>query len=263
MRTPRFFAAAALLTAAVPRAAAAQVDSLAVPAEGAWSYTGPTGPAFWASRLHYTECAGTRQSPVNLPADPTSDPLPVTLSYSSASPARLVNTGHTVELILDKPPTPATLTVADTTFTLREVHFHVPSEHTVQGRRYAAEIHAVHLSGQAGAVLTTFIAEGGRNRAWDAVIEAMPGNRGDENRIASIDLTALLELEEFTREDRYSYAGSLTTPACTPNIRFLIRAEPIALSVEQIEAFASAFARNARPRSSQPTPITLHRGERP
>jgi carbonic anhydrase len=267
MRTPHFLAAATLLVAATPHTAAAQADSANVPVAGGWSYTGPTGPAFWASRLGYAECAGTRQSPVNLPADPTSDPLPVTLNYPAVSLARLVNTGHTVDLILVRPPAPppppppATLTVADTTFTLREVHFHVPSEHTVQGRRFAAEIHAVHLSGEAGAVLTTFIVVGGHNRAWEAVIEGMPGNRLDENQIGAIDLTALLALQNLRQEELYSYAGSLTTPACTPSIRFLIRARPIALSVEQIEALASAFARNARPRSPRTTtPITLHRG---
>ncbi|HEU4884992.1 MAG TPA: carbonic anhydrase family protein [Longimicrobium sp.] len=263
MRTPPLLAAAALFAAAAPHAAAAQPDSIDVAAVGSWSYTGPTGPAFWASRLGYAECAGPRQSPVNLPADPTSDPLPVTLNYPATSPAVLVNTGHTVDLILEKPPTPATLTVADTTFTLREVHFHVPSEHTVQGQRFAGEIHAVHLYGGAGAVLTTFIVVGGRNRAWDDVIAAMPGNRLDKNEVGAIDLTAFMALQNLRQEELYSYAGSLTTPACTPNIRFLIRARPIALSVEQIEALASAFARNVRPRSTQPTPITLHRGARP
>jgi carbonic anhydrase len=262
MRTPRLLAAAALFAAAAPHAAAAQSDSTRAATAGTWSYTGPTGPDFWAAApLGYTECAGTRQSPVNLPAGHTSGPLPVTLSYPASNPARLRNTGHTVDLVLVDPPAPVTLTVADSTFTFREVHFHVPAEHTVRGRRYAAEIHAVHILGNEGAVLTTFITEGAHNPAWDAVIAGMPGNRGDDNPIGPVDLTALLGLQNFARESRYSYAGSLTTPLCSPGIHFLIRPRPIVLSAEQIQALASAFARNARPLHEVFTPVTLHRGE--
>lgn len=257
MRTPHFCVAAALFAAVAPHAAAAQPDPIDVAAAGAWSYTGPTGPAFWASRLGYLECAGTRQSPVNLPAGHTTDPLPVTLNYPAGNPGRLLNTGHTVDLFLQNP---ATLTVADTTFTFREVHFHVPAEHTVQGRRYAAEIHAVHLFGGAGAVLTTFVTEGGHNSDWDAVIAAMPGNKGDDNPIGPTSLMTLLAVQNLRQESLYSYAGSLTTPACTPGIRFLVRTRLLTLSPDQIEAIASAFARNVRPLNPATTPITLHRG---
>jgi carbonic anhydrase len=155
---------------------------------------------------------------------------------------------------------PATLTVADSTFTFREIHFHVPAEHTVQGRRYAAEIHTVHILGNEGAVLTTFITEGAHNSAWDAVIAGMPGNKGDENSIGPTNLMTLLALQNLRQESLYSYAGSLTTPACSPGIHFLVRTRPLTLSPDQIEALASAFARNVRPLNPATTPITLHRG---
>lgn len=258
MRTPHLLAAAALVAAAVPHAAAAQPDPIDVAAEGAWSYTGPTGPAFWATRFDYPDCAGDRQSPVDLPAGIPGPPLPVTLDYPAGNPARLVNTGHSVYLYLDNP---ASLRVADTTFDFSDIHFHVPAEHLVQGTRYAAEIHAVHQQGDDDrAVLTTFVTEGPHNGAWDVLIAALPGNKGDRNPIGATDLTTLLALGGLAREPLYSYAGSLTTPECTPNVRFLVRQRPIALSRRQIEALAAAFARNVRPVFPVTTPVVLHRG---
>lgn len=257
MRIPPILAAAAVLAAAAPHAVAAQADSIGIAAPGKWSYTGPTGPGFWASPLGFRECAGRRQSPVDLRAWAQGDPLRVTVDYPALDSARLVNTGHTVDLILD---TRATLRVADSTFVLREVHFHLPAEHLVRGERHAAELHAVHLSETGAVVLTTFVREARQdNRAWDQVIAHMPGNRGDTIRAAGIDLTALLALADIESEAMFSYDGSLTTPPCSPSVRFLIRRAVIGLSRPQIEALASAFARNARPVHQVTTPVILHR----
>lgn len=262
MRTPHFCVAAALFAVAAPHAAAAQPESIDVAAVGAWSYTGPTGPAFWASRFPYPQCVGgvgSRQSPVDLVATTNAPPLPVTLNYPAGNPAKLVNTGHSVYLYLTNQ---ASLRVADTTFGFSDIHFHVPAEHLVQGTRYAAEIHSVHQHGSNGnrAVLTTFIAEGPHNSAWNLLIAALPGNKGDTISIAPPNLTTLLSLGGLASEPMYSYAGSLTTPECTRNVRFLVRQRPITLSRPQIEALAAAFARNVRPLFPAPSPVVLHRG---
>ncbi|HYR07802.1 MAG TPA: carbonic anhydrase family protein [Longimicrobium sp.] len=264
MRTLHALAAAALFAAAAPHAAAAQAESIDVAAVGAWSYTGPTGPAFWGlPRFSYPECrggAGSRQSPVNLVATSHAPPLPVTLNYPAGNPARLENTGHSVYLFLTNL---ASLQVADTTFDFRDIHFHVPAEHLVNGTRYAAEIHSVHQQGNGNrAVLTTFVTEGPPNAAWNALIAALPGNKGDTISIGPTNLTTLLSLGGLAREQMYSYAGSLTTPACTRNVRFLVRQRPINLSRQQIEALAAAFARNVRPVFPVTTPVILHRGVR-
>lgn len=256
MRFSYLFAAAALLTAAAPCAAGAQVESIDQAAAGKWSYAGPTGPAFWATTLRHRECAGPRQSPVDLPNVPLSAPLNIRVAYPRANDARLVNTGHTVNLYLREA---ATLEVADTIFDYKESHFHVPAEHLVHGRRHAAEIHSVHQQGDGSrAVLTTFIAEGEHNDHWHSLVNGLPGNRDDQNPIGVIDLVAMLAVDGLAGERIYSYAGSLTTPECTPNVRFLIRERTITLSRQQIDALASAFARNVRPVFSVSTPVTLH-----
>jgi|GEM_PF-2958083 len=259
MRTPYALAATALLAAACSLPAAAPETTVEPAAAGGWSYAGPTAPAFWSS-LGYPQCTGPRQSPVNLPALPFAAPLRVSVTYPVTYPGHLANNGHTVGLLL--PNTTAALHVADSTFTFKEMHFHVPAEHTVQGGRAAAEIHTVHTErGGDAAVLTTFVRAGDHNPAWEALIANLPGNKDDSHPLSSVNLTALLGLQHLPREAVYSYAGSLTTPECTPRVHFIIRQEPIVLSTAQIEALASAFPRNVRPVQTGTTSrIILHRG---
>lgn len=248
MHTLRFFAASLLLAAAAAVPAAAQPEE-SVMAPGPWSYAGPTGPRFWTG-LGFPNCGGPRQSPINLPPAPWTY-RGVRVDYAP-NPGTLANNGHTVTLKLTDS---ATLTVADTAFAFREVHFHVPAEHTVRGRRHAAEIHTVHQLGEGNrAVLTTFVREGAQNnRAWDRLIDSLPGNKGDVRAIGRVNLRELLSLENLANERMYTYAGSLTTPSCDPNVRFLIRERTITLSRAQLDDLASAMPRNVRPVQVSPS----------
>lgn len=262
MRIPHQLAAAALLALACTQPAAAQQETLDY-AAGRWSYAGPNGPAFWSTLdLRYHECGQRqgRQSPVNLPAGSPAPYLSVEVDYP-ASAGILVNSGHGVDLLLPRPPDTMTLTVADSTFNFREVHFHVPAEHTVQGRRYDAEIHTVHQQGGGNrVVLATFVQEGTPNPGWFTLIDSLPGNVGDTIPVGVVDLNALLSLRALPSERLYDYGGSLTTPPCTSNVRFLIRQRPIVLSRDQIEALSSAMVRNVRPVQTHTHPVVrLHR----
>ena len=240
MRIFRFIAASLLLAATAATPSAAQPESEMAP--GPWSYAGPTAPRFWAG-LGFPACNGPRQSPIDLPVPPWAHRR--VRVDSALNPGRLANNGHTVTLLLTDS---TTLTVADTSFAFREIHFHVPAEHTVRGRRHAAEIHTVYQLGLGNrAVLTTFVREGSHNPAWNTLIDSLPGNKGDVRGMGRVNLTELLALQNLNTERMYSYAGSLTTPSCDPNVRFLIRERTITLSRSQLDDLASAMPRNVRP----------------
>lgn len=246
MPIPRLLTATALLAVVTALPVAAQTDSAAVEDDRSWSYAGPNGPDFWGGLPGYALCGnGGRQSPVNLVGEPT--PPGVTMAFPPDNQGQLRNKGYTVDLYLTRR---GTLTTADTAFDFQEVHFHVPAEHTVWGHRYAAEIHAVYQRGGTGnrAVLTTFVDRGGAdNGNWTTLIRYLPGNAGRWSNLGAVDLRALLSLQLISNERMYVYAGSLTTPACEENVRFLIRERTIFLSQEQIDALASAMTRNVRP----------------
>ena len=251
MRTPHLLMAAALLAAVCTRPAAAQPEfAVESAAPGNWSYAGPTGPAFWSNIAPgYPDCGSNyRQSPVNLPG------LPPLVNFEVSYPVRagtLSNSGHGVDLLIPALVDSGSLTVGGETFQFREVHFHIPAEHTINGFRYEAEIHTVHQQGTGNrAVLTTFVTEGmpgTPNPAWSTLVDSLPGNKGDRRGMGDVSLNTLLSLPSRGTERMYAYNGSLTTPPCTPNVRFFLRQAPIRLSRDQLNALASAMVRNIRP----------------
>ena len=126
--------------------------------EVSWSYgSGFTGPIFWGNLSSgFQLCAsGTSQSPVNIELNlkaadlpslgwvfPGSSPLRVNINRGNSSLiGREFYNGHTFEVEEFSGPT---MTVGGLDYTLEEFHFHTPSEHTVAGRHYDAEIQFVH-----------------------------------------------------------------------------------------------------------------------
>src|SRR4249919_2372568 len=111
--------------------------SLALTALGAnshhaphWGYTGDDGPSHWAKLSpEYGKCAGLQQSPVDLDHFHDVDLPGLALHYRGGA-KDILNNGHTVQA--DFAPG-STITLDGTTFTLKQVHVHLPSEHTLHG----------------------------------------------------------------------------------------------------------------------------------
>jgi len=107
-----------------------------------WGYTGSGAPENWASLSpDFTTCAnGRQQSPIDITGH---DPGPAGALESSylPSPATVRADGKFVHL--DFSPGNI-LEVDDRVYELTTAHFHVPSEHLVDGRSFAAELQLVH-----------------------------------------------------------------------------------------------------------------------
>lgn len=238
--------AALLSTAAVE----AQEIRARVERTAEWSYSGLTGPEHWA-RLDtaYRACgAGQGQSPVDLSPTIPNGTYSLRSTYSPWNSTGLRNTHLSVHI---EGRLPGAMVDSGFVYDLIGVHWHVPSEHTVSGRRFPAEVHAVHRRQVDGAlmVLGTLVDEGAHAPAWDPIIRVLPGNDDQTAPLpGSVDLNALLGIALQVRADWvYAYTGSLTTPPCSPGVKWVVRRMPIYLSREQLDALARATPRNARP----------------
>ena len=144
-----------------------------------------------------------------------------------------------------------TTTIDSTVYTLQQIHFHSPSEHTVAGGHYDGEAHFVHKSatGQL-VVLGVFLQASGEkfgasnnsflNNFWNEGAKEQMLMSGLEMPVATND-EVLNPYHEFIPNDsgRYIYKGSLTTPPCSEGVTFHIFYNPVSVSEDDI-----AFLRN-------------------
>lgn len=208
-----------------------------------WRYTGPHGAAHWAQlEPSFETCSqGQRQSPINI--QPTvKESLPALAFAYSPIALNLTNNRHTVQV---QAPLGSQLSVGGKSYSLVQLHFHTPSENTIQGRRYPMEVHWVHESAAGELAVVALMVQAGRHHAaFDPIFAHLP--RPDEKitvESQSLDLAALLP----SRRGYYAFDGSLTTPPCTEGVRWMVLQQPVQLSAKQIQAFRRLFPLNARP----------------
>jgi carbonic anhydrase len=207
-----------------------------------WGYTGDTGPSNWASLDDaYEACAGQSQSPIDLAADDEAqDATEIQFDYSAAQ-GTLLDTGHGVQVNVEG----GTLTIGGKAFALKQFHFHTPSEHTLNGESYPAEVHLVHAADDGElAVLGIFYEEGDANDFLAPVWDEM-GSKADlqDSDPMEVNVANMLPSDRVT----YTYSGSLTTPPCSEVVRWHVMQEPLTMSAEQLEALTSIYDGNNRP----------------
>ncbi|MEW5316588.1 MAG: hypothetical protein WDW38_007954 [Sanguina aurantia] len=220
-----------------------------------WAYGDVSGPPLWPG----TCSTGIRQSPIdislgNLPLPAADD---FRFAYTSAFGLEVLNTGHgTMQVIF---PAGNIAYIDGRELELLQFHFHTPSEHAINGRRFPMEAHLVHKDKATGglAVLGVLIQPGGviQNPALQAALESAsqtPLERTTAKR--QVTASALLPKRGAGQHRPFvRYAGSLTTPPCSESVDWFLYTEPISVPDSQVIAFlrfvggGKSYATNARP----------------
>ncbi|XP_008158591.2 carbonic anhydrase 2 [Eptesicus fuscus] len=221
-----------------------------------WGYGPHNGPEHW--HKDFPIAKSNRQSPVDIDTKAaTHDPAlkPLTVSYEQAASKRILNNGHAFNVEFDDSQDTAVLKggpLADT-YRLVQFHFHwgssdgQGSEHRVDQKKYAAELHLVHWNtkypdfGTAVkqpdglAVLGVFLKVGDAKPGLQKVINALASikTKGKSAAFPGFDPSGLLP----GSLDYWTYPGSLTTPPLLECVTWIVLREPISVSSEQITAF--------------------------
>ncbi|KAL6859102.1 hypothetical protein ACP4OV_018104 [Aristida adscensionis] len=245
-------AAAALLLAAAVPAAWAQEET---EHEEEFSYVrgDEKGPEHWgAIKEEWAACgAGRMQSPIDLSHERVS--LVRSLGYLNhsyrAAEASIVNRGH--DIMVRFTGDAGRLVINGTAYYLRQLHWHSPSEHTVDGRRYDMELHMVHESAEKKAAVIGVLYEIGAHDAYlhkmEPFIKRIADRRDREEPIGVIDPRGARGRASVY----YRYMGSLTTPPCTEGVIWTIVKRVRTVSKYQMELLREAvhddMEKNARP----------------
>ncbi|TBR39365.1 MULTISPECIES: carbonic anhydrase [Dyella] len=236
--------------------AAASVGALALPqASGTgepshhWTYAGESGPTHWSALdAAFAACHdGRAQSPIDLESKKAKPGAPghFHIDYEK-SDVGLVNNGHTIQANVSSAGD--TMKFDGDTYKLAQFHFHSPSEHTENGTRFPLEIHFVHADAHKRvAVLGVLVKLGKENESLAPVFRSLPAH--SENAPTPGGATIPVNLASILPADHeaFVYSGSLTTPPCSEDVRWIVLTHPIQMSGSQIASFKKLFPDNHRP----------------
>ena len=209
--------------------------------EQVWGYAGPAGPAHWASLAEaHASCGGRHQSPVDITGYQVGDAGPLVFLY--ATPAEAVrNDGAFVHVDY---PEGNTLVSSGQTYALQSAHLHAPSEHTIDGEGFAAELHLVHEeAGGDLAVVGLLFTLGEPSPVVQAVLDAAPPGETVE---AGVDIHPgdYVPVEP----SYFRYDGSTTTPPCEEQVAWHVMREVRTISQAQVDGLlALSGGPNSRP----------------
>lgn len=213
-----------------------------------WSYEGETSPEHWAEldKLFTTCSTGKTQSPINILPEKVQDDeslSPIKVEYAP-SPVSIINNGHTIQVNLKNQDN--RITLEGKTYILQQFHFHLPSEHEVDGKHADMELHFVHKSeDETLAVLSVLITKGSENVELKKLWSVLPSEESEQE----VPVEGVFDMNQLLPTDLYSfrYQGSLTTPPCTEGVQWIVLENPVQWSDEQIGKFEGIFPHDNRP----------------
>ncbi|HEC1891967.1 TPA: carbonic anhydrase family protein [Campylobacter jejuni] len=124
-------------------------------------------------------------------------------------------------------------------FTLKEFHFHTPSENTINNIKYPLELHFVNKnSSNQILVIGVLFKEGKENLTLKQIL----------NNVKEIEKNQNLDLKTLLPKNKsyFNFEGSLTTKPYTEGVEWIVMEHPLELSKAQILEFQKLLNNNAR-----------------
>jgi len=137
-------------------------------------------------------------------------------------------------------------------FELVQYHLHTPSEHTIDGEYFDAEVHLVHMNEARTtlSVIGIMIKQGNESQLSSSFFEDMIHQQHFDSeqqftKVQAFDPTIFLK--ELSSSQYFYYKGSLTTPPCSEDVNWFVMKTPLLASPDQISRLKTYQAHNSRP----------------
>lgn len=222
---------------------------------------------------HYPICgAGHAQSPIDVPTDVglsvVEDNFLEKCSWKPVENLRVTNTGHNIQVNNEQFGYVTFINEAGFPdyYQVVQFHIHMPSEHLIGGKQFAAELHIVHK--RQNTVLDL--------APDDMLVTAIMFDIGDEDSHSPVLRQLFLPdgTDELTEEGSYKtmprpfdpmrafgpvidgtfyrYDGGLTTPPCSEVVKWFVFETPMTMSSKQWLSFKELYPNPQNNRPVQP-----------
>ena len=192
---------------------------------------------------------GFLQSPINILSKQTEEGTHnITVNFKDEI-NEVENLGHTVQLDFKEGNT---ITIDQKTYEFKQLHFHTPAEHLIDGITYPMEMHIVNQLQEDKAEYAVFAFHfkmGKANKFIDEFLNLIPKDEHQSKEVA----TGIVKLRDLFGENPreewnsfYSYKGSLTTPPYTESVSWFVVKKIFTASPDQIKKINLIEGDNAR-----------------
>ncbi|WCJ33417.1 alpha carbonic anhydrase 4 [Euphorbia peplus] len=140
------------------------------------------------------------------------------------------------------------ININGTSFKLEHTHWHIPSEHSINGKRYDLEVHIVHENSQGKIAVSAILYQFGQPDAF--LFQLLPFIKSVTKTEKNMGIMNP-GIVGFGTKHYYRYDGSLSVPPCTEGVTWTILSEIRTASVDQVRALKDAvdsgYEMDARP----------------
>ncbi|XP_045465047.1 carbonic anhydrase [Harmonia axyridis] len=220
-----------------------------------WGYCNENGPETWLDL--YPAARGEHQSPVDIkPVDLKllDSNKKLEWQYTPEKVKDIRNTGHAWQVDIIQGGSSLSGGPMKGKYELAQIHCHwgekddEGSEHSIEGKKFAAELHMVHWNSSKYSsleeaaehpdgfcVFGVFLKPGAKHEELDKIVAQLPKIqfKGQRAECPALNPANLLPKDM----SYYTYCGSLTTPPCLECVIWIVFKEPIEVSQEQLAAF--------------------------
>ena len=194
---------------------------------------------------------GLLQSPVNILSGEAEDGRHTIHFHAADGADQVQNLGHTVQLDFRRG---ITTQFDGDSYEFRQLHFHTPSEHLIDGITYPMEMHLVHSRPGLSAddppnylVVALLFRMGKSNQFIDEFLDAIPTEEGRSAELQGVFVEDVLGPGMSVESIHYfHYRGSLTTPPYTECVDWMVAKQIVDAGPAQIQRIHLVEGDNAR-----------------
>ncbi|KAI6697965.1 hypothetical protein NL676_018084 [Syzygium grande] len=209
------------------------------------------GPENWGYlKEEWSACSeGQEQSPIDLAREDVDVIWGAGHLRRNYNPTKayVMNRGHDIMLGWDERGA-GSIKLHGRDYFLQQCHWHHPSEHAIDGRRYPLELHMVHLAAEAPhkIVVVGLLYEIGKRNAF--INQVLGGIWPEMMTLREKIEVGRIDPRDIIKDGQsyYRYKGSLTTPPCTEGVVWIVNQKISSVSEDQIRLLRRLVGDGAR-----------------